>query len=100
MQLRVKDLPKVSTWRLEWVSNMRPSGRKAPNLPLRYHILCFMHIRQFCHMLPCLTFKCNVNLRKPLSADKSHVKETSLFTAFTVASITSIVHAKADWYYY
>ena len=36
-QLRVKDLPKVPTWRLEWDSNLRPSGRKAPILPLSYH---------------------------------------------------------------
>src|SRR6218665_72723 len=37
-QLRVKDLPKVHTWRLlEWDSNLRPSGRKAPNLPLSHH---------------------------------------------------------------
>jgi len=33
-QLRVKDLPKVPMWRLEWDSNQRPSRRKAPNLPL------------------------------------------------------------------
>src|SRR6218665_1724509 len=36
-QLRVKDLPKVCTWQLEWDSNLRPSGRKAPNLPLSHH---------------------------------------------------------------
>ena len=30
-QLQVKDLPKVLTWRLEWDSNLRPSGRKALN---------------------------------------------------------------------
>ena len=28
-QLQVKDLPRVSTWRLEWDSNLRPSRRKA-----------------------------------------------------------------------
>src|SRR6218665_2163817 len=33
-QLLVKDLPKVPTWRLEWDSNLRPSERKAPNLPI------------------------------------------------------------------
>src|SRR6218665_2934171 len=33
-QLRVKDLPKVPTWRLERDSNSRPFGRKAPNLPM------------------------------------------------------------------
>src|SRR6218665_952647 len=36
-QLRVKDLPKVPTWWLEWDSNLRPSGRKALNLPLSNH---------------------------------------------------------------
>ena len=30
-QLRVKDLSKVPTWRLEWDSNLRPSGWKALN---------------------------------------------------------------------
>src|SRR6218665_1163992 len=35
-QLRVKDLPKVPTWRLEWDSNLRPSGRKTPNLSLSH----------------------------------------------------------------
>src|SRR6218665_2460931 len=33
----MKDLPKVPTWRLQWDSNLRPSGRKAPNLPLSHH---------------------------------------------------------------
>jgi len=28
-QLRVKDLPKVLTWRLEWDSNVQPSACKA-----------------------------------------------------------------------
>src|SRR6218665_588527 len=27
-------MPKVPMWRLEWDSNLRPSGHKAPNLPL------------------------------------------------------------------
>ena len=36
-QLRVKDLPKVPTQRLEWDTNLRPSGDKAPNVPLRHH---------------------------------------------------------------
>ena len=35
-QLRVKDLPKVPTWRLERDSNSWPFGRKAPNLPMRH----------------------------------------------------------------
>ena len=36
-QMQVKDLPKVPTWRLEWDSNLQPSGWKAPNLPLSHH---------------------------------------------------------------
>src|SRR6218665_1768172 len=35
-QLRVKDLPKVLTWRLERDSNPRPFGRKATNLPMSH----------------------------------------------------------------
>src|SRR6218665_1549996 len=35
-QLRVKDLPKVPTWRLERDSNPRPFGRKATNLPMSH----------------------------------------------------------------
>ena len=35
----MKDLPKLPTWRLEWDSNLRPSGRKAPNLPLSQHLI-------------------------------------------------------------
>ena len=35
--LRAKDLPKVHMWRLEWDSNLRPSARKAANLPLSHH---------------------------------------------------------------
>ena len=33
-QLRVKDLPKVPTWRLERDLNPRPFGRKVTNLPM------------------------------------------------------------------
>ena len=36
-QLWVKDLAKIPTWRLAWDSNLRHSGRKAPNLPLSNH---------------------------------------------------------------
>ena len=36
-QLRVEDLPKFPTWRLERDSNPRPSGRKASTLPMRHH---------------------------------------------------------------
>ena len=37
-QLRVKDLPKVPTWRLERDSNPRPSSQKASTLPKRHHL--------------------------------------------------------------
>ena len=36
-QLRVKDLPKVPTWRLELTSNPRPSDRKVSAQPMRHH---------------------------------------------------------------
>jgi len=36
-QLRLKDLPKVPTWLLERESNLRPVGRKAPNLPMSHN---------------------------------------------------------------
>ena len=36
-QLRVKDLPKVPTWRQERDSKPRPSSRKASSLPMRHH---------------------------------------------------------------
>ena len=36
-QLWVKDLPIVPTWLLEYDLNLRPSGRKAPNLPVSDH---------------------------------------------------------------
>ena len=35
-QLRVKDLPRVPTRRLEVDSNPQPSGCKAPNIPLHH----------------------------------------------------------------
>src|SRR6218665_3374437 len=37
MQLRMKDLPKVPTWRPERDSNQRPFGRKATSSPMRYN---------------------------------------------------------------
>jgi len=40
-QLRVKDLPKVATWRLERDSNKRPSSWKAPTLPMLHHVPCW-----------------------------------------------------------
>ena len=32
-----KDLPKIPMWQVKWDSNLRPSGHKAPNLPLSHH---------------------------------------------------------------
>src|SRR6218665_661545 len=43
-QLRVKDLPKVPTGRLERDSNPRPFGRKATNLPMTNHALHYASI--------------------------------------------------------
>ena len=48
-QLRVKDLPKVPTWRLERDSNPRPFGRKVTNLPMSHHA---PHIYIYIHSLP------------------------------------------------
>src|SRR6218665_841362 len=36
-QLRVKDLPKVPTWRLKRESNPLPFRRKTSNRPMRHH---------------------------------------------------------------
>src|SRR5678815_1056552 len=46
-QLRVKDLPRVPTRRLEVDSNPQPSGCKAPNIPLHHRAppLCTVHSR-------------------------------------------------------
>jgi len=38
-QLWVNDLPNVPTWRQDWNSNPRPSGRKALKLPLSRHCI-------------------------------------------------------------
>jgi len=50
-QLRVKDLPKVDTLRIEWELNLWPSGRKAPNLLLTRastpHNICWLRV--LCH---------------------------------------------------
>jgi len=37
-QLRVKDLPKVPTWRLKRDLNSKPLGWKASNQPMRHHV--------------------------------------------------------------
>src|SRR6218665_3609023 len=36
-KLRMKDLSKITTWQIEWDSNLRPSRCKAPYLPLSHH---------------------------------------------------------------
>jgi len=43
-QLRVKDLPKVPMWRLEWDSNPWPLGRKVSNLPMSRHASKYLFI--------------------------------------------------------
>jgi len=45
-QLQVKDLPKVSTWRLERESNPRPSGWKSSSQPRRHHV---PHVMLICY---------------------------------------------------
>src|SRR6218665_4198477 len=40
--MRMKDLPKAPTWRLEWGSNPQPYGRKSMNLPLSYNSPTYM----------------------------------------------------------
>src|SRR6218665_2420070 len=74
-QLRVKDLPKVPTWRLERNSNPRPSGRKALTLPMPHNVPishyvpisliiwqletdrnCIFHFRPKTKLAPKLTF--------------------------------------------
>src|SRR6218665_336479 len=51
-QQRVKDLPKVSTWRLEWNSNKRPSSPKASNTttqpPRRYRCEIILYNMYLC----------------------------------------------------
>src|SRR6218665_2161169 len=37
-QLRVKDLPKVITWRLERDSNPRPTGQQLSTLSMSHHV--------------------------------------------------------------
>src|SRR6218665_2316349 len=45
-QLRVKDFPKVPTWRIERDSNPRPYGRQASTLPMNHllHIGIVLHL--------------------------------------------------------
>src|SRR5688572_11911747 len=46
-QLRVKDLPRVPTRRLEVDSNPQPSGYKAPNIPLHPRAPHMSHYQEF-----------------------------------------------------
>ena len=49
----MKDLSKVPKWQLECNSNLRPSGHKAPNLPMSRHaprmsyVTLRYHLRDF-----------------------------------------------------
>ena len=48
-QLRVKNLPKVPTWRLERKSNPRPFGRKVPNqFATTPRLICHRHTMWGC----------------------------------------------------
>ena len=49
-------MPKVPTWWLEWDSNLRPSGRKAPNLPLSHHVPQFVFITFTSNLLGAVCF--------------------------------------------
>src|SRR5678816_1640411 len=55
-QLRVKDLPRVPTRRLEVDSNPQPSGCKAPNIPLHHRAPQYTsvsaYMRDVLHWLP------------------------------------------------
>src|SRR6478672_3593678 len=59
-QLRVKDLPRVPTRRIEVDSNPQPSGCKAPNIPLHHrapliyiYIVKFRYIISSWNSIPC-----------------------------------------------
>src|SRR6218665_400182 len=52
-QLRVKDLPKVPMWQLEWDSNPRTFGRKAINLPMSHHAPQPL-TGSMCFLVPCI----------------------------------------------
>src|SRR6218665_1638765 len=57
-QLRVKELPKVPTWRLERDLNPRPFGRKALNLPMCNHvsqIILYINICMHVSIYVCIT---------------------------------------------
>ena len=69
-QLQVKALPNVLTWRLEWDSNMRPSGRKAPNpttepprsriylLPMYVYVCMYLCVCMHMFVYVCMTYVC------------------------------------------
>src|SRR6218665_2954260 len=61
-QLRVKDLPKVPTWRLKRDSKPRSFGRTASNLPMNHHAP-HVHLRVFC-----LSTICSVSLHVRMSS--------------------------------
>src|SRR5688572_4680828 len=58
-QLRVKDLPRVPTRRLEVDSNPQPSGCKAPNIPLHHRAPSWM---PYIGVRWCTCPSCNLHL--------------------------------------
>ena len=88
-QLRVKDLPKVPTWRLEWDSNLRPSGYKAPHLPL-------------CHTAPCsYYYYCNhlYSANSMPSTQRHHTAQPKVFNTGSVDIISYVSYFQHDLYH-
>ena len=89
----MKDFSKVPTWRLEWDSNLRPSARKAPILPLSHNALTFpiymySRSRVHTHYYPgvvlrlCPKYKVNARLSAhPGKADNSDLHKISLLSS-------------------
>ena len=63
-QLRVKDLPKVPTWRLEQDSNPRPFGQMVMNLPMSHHAHT-IHLRLMGSVGNLVLLKCQKSFIQP-----------------------------------
>ena len=98
--LWVKALPRVPMWRLEWDSNLRPSGHKEPDLPLCHHVPYYSHKRYIpsylvllfcssCFELP--SFKVELSLGSSLKMRNSWVRFNCM------ASGTDISWTIQDW---
>jgi len=109
MILRVNDLPKVPTWRLERDSNQWPFGRKATNLPsyessphhLHHHFLiparwCWRERINIIHR-----YRSFVKLSAPLGVSPGSVAfslilSTSIFTRLTPGELEEFCRSHAD----